>query len=226
MALADFLENYYVTKDGRTVPRPRCIIGLDLGQAKDYSAMCVLDQFGRGSSSSFHCTYLERLPLKSSYPEIVETVSIATRRYPITEARSIDLVIDATGVGRSVYDQFVRAKLKAHLTGIQITAGNEVTFGNPYTNTPKKELVGAVQTCLQPNLQTGVPRLKFASDVPDLEVLRNEIQNFNAERSETGHASFGAREGEHDDLVLALAIGLWYGCNRQEWYVHTGAINF
>lgn len=30
----------------------------------------------------------------------------------------------------------------------------------------------------------------------------------------TGYARFGAREGRHDDLVLALAIACWYDDHR------------
>jgi hypothetical protein len=43
-------------------------------------------------------------------------------------------------------------------------------------------------------------------------VLAKELQDFPVRRSEaTGYESFAAREGQHDDLMLALAIGLWWG---------------
>jgi len=37
----------------------------------------------------------------------------------------------------------------------------------------------------------------------------NELQNFRAEYSDSGYIRFNARNGKHDDLVLALAIALW-----------------
>ena len=45
--------------------------------------------------------------------------------------------------------------------------------------------------------------------LPDIRVRRSEV---------TGYESLAAREGQHDDLVLALAIALWWGCglNRQQ----------
>jgi hypothetical protein len=37
----------------------------------------------------------------------------------------------------------------------------------------------------------------------------NELQNFRASISEAGYASFGARVGKHDGLVLALVLAAW-----------------
>lgn len=44
-------------------------------------------------------------------------------------------------------------------------------------------------------------------------MLSGELQNFKVKiNPETAHDSYGAwREGQHDDLVLAVALGLWVG---------------
>jgi hypothetical protein len=48
-------------------------------------------------------------------------------------------------------------------------------------------------------------------------VLRKELTNFKAKISLSGHDSYGAgsgtdewREAPHDDLVLSVALGIWY----------------
>ena len=39
-----------------------------------------------------------------------------------------------------------------------------------------------------------------------------EMSDFKSSISETGHDSYGVwRTGGHDDLVLAVALALWYG---------------
>jgi hypothetical protein len=38
----------------------------------------------------------------------------------------------------------------------------------------------------------------------------SELQDFQASFTQTGYAKFGARQGKHDDLVLACAIALWW----------------
>jgi hypothetical protein len=65
------------------------------------------------------------------------------------------------------------------------------------------ELVG----CTQVALQTG--RLKIASELPEVSILTTELQNFQVQISQSGFDSYNARSGQHDDLVLALAMALW-----------------
>jgi len=48
------------------------------------------------------------------------------------------------------------------------------------------------------------------ADVPDARTLAEELQDFRGMFTDTGYARFGAREGKHDDLTLAVAIGTWY----------------
>jgi hypothetical protein len=46
-------------------------------------------------------------------------------------------------------------------------------------------------------------------------VLARELQDFRARFTEAGNATFNAREGAHDDLVLALALAV-FGLPRPE----------
>ena len=55
-------------------------------------------------------------------------------------------------------------------------------------------------------------RLKFSRDVPESQVLIEELVAFRAKISSSGNDSYEAwREKDHDDLVLALALSCWYG---------------
>ena len=60
-------------------------------------------------------------------------------------------------------------------------------------------------------LQSG--RLKVAESLPLAPTLVSELLNFRVKIGPlTAHDSYGAwREGQHDDLVLALACAAWYG---------------
>ncbi len=44
----------------------------------------------------------------------------------------------------------------------------------------------------------------------NVEEAKRRAANFRASISESGYASFGARVGKHDDLVLALALAVWW----------------
>jgi len=67
-------------------------------------------------------------------------------------------------------------------------------------------LVGAIAVLLQSS------RLKISPDLTLAPVLTTELQNFRMKFTKTGHDQYESwREADHDDCVLAVAMGLWYG---------------
>jgi hypothetical protein len=52
-------------------------------------------------------------------------------------------------------------------------------------------------------------RLKIHRAIPGAPDLVREFQDFRVQYSDVGNITFNARSGAHDDLVLALAIGVW-----------------
>lgn len=194
-------------------------LGLDLGQAADYTALAVLEKLfpkrevERRSEPSqgayvealpplYHCRHLARMPLGTTYPAVADHVKELLGT-PKLRGRT-SLVVDNTGVGRPVVDMLRASQLVP--IAVTITGGDTVTFDGGGLRVPKRDLVGAVQILLQ------TERLKFAQDMPLVPVLVRELMDFRVKISEQGHDSYGAwREGSHDDLVLAVAVAAWYG---------------
>ena len=120
------------------------------------------------------------------------------------------LAIDYTGVGRPVVDLAQDRGLNP--IAIAISGGNAVTWDDSRTkaSVPKRDLVGTMQIFAQSD------RLKVASGLRFGPVLAVELQNFKVKIDiRTAHDSYGSwREGEHDDLILAVAIALWTAENR------------
>jgi Terminase RNaseH-like domain len=187
-------------------------LGLDLGQAADFSALAVLQTEERDPPRTYAGRHLQRWPLGTSYPQIATDVAqLAARLAQDGPAREVWLAVDATGVGRPVIDMLRRERMPGvKMVPILITGGDTETKDGRVWHVPKRNLVGAVQVALQ----TG--RLKIASALPETATLMQELQNFQMKISLTsGHDSYGAwREGTHDDLVLALACALWVGERR------------
>lgn len=172
--------------------------GLDLGQTKDYTALVIIEKTA-DPKPGLLVRHLERYPLGTSCPAIVESIALRLRHETFRKAQPI-LAMDATGCGASVADMFRDAKLWACLRPVIITGGDSVTRDGTVTRVPKRDLVGVVQV----GLQTG--RLKIAPALKDASLLERELLNFQVKISESAHDSYGAwREGQHDDLVLALA---------------------
>ncbi|TPL06421.1 hypothetical protein FJ938_13155 [Mesorhizobium sp. B2-4-14] len=198
------------------VPVDRYVMGVDLGQSVDPTAIAVLhhrieprddweiihkDRVTRQrASETFDVRHLERVALGVSYPEIVQHTMTLLARPPLRDG--CDFVIDETGVGRAVGDMFDAAGLAP--IKVQITAGNEVTsLGARRWGVPKALLVST----LDARLHGG--ELRFAAALAEGAAMAEELKDFQRHVTAAGRATYAARTGRHDDLVLAVAIALW-----------------
>jgi hypothetical protein len=201
----------------------RFFLGLDLGQAHDYTALGILERIpqfreveiiarDRGVPyrttrkealpNRYECRHLQRFKIGTPYPAIVASVHelLAT---PALRGQT-ELVLDATGVGRPVRDLFVARGVKP--IAVTITGGDLVTMDRGDFRVPKRDLVGAVVVLLH------TERLKIAKALPDAAILQDELLNFQVKITDDATDTYGAwRTGTHDDLVLAVAVAAWYG---------------
>lgn len=190
---------------------PTWYIGLDLGQAADYTALCVM----RGTRATpdakpeYEVGHLERFPLQTPYPKMVDAVMELTRRPELAD--QYELVVDATGVGRPVVDLLKDAlgTERRRLHPVTITGGGAVGSGAFGLTVPKRDLVMALKVLLESE------RLLFAAGLPDTAVLIRETLAFRVKITAAANDTYGAwREGDHDDLVLAVAMASWYAEKR------------
>jgi hypothetical protein len=115
-----------------------------------------------------------------------------------------ELVIDETGVGRAVGDIFETAGLRPKR--VTITAGMEATGGHGFNRYHVAKTILISQ--LDAALHTG--RLRFAKALTDAAAMAEELKDFRRKVSDAGRSSYAARTGSHDDLVLAVAIAIWW----------------
>ena len=205
--------------------RSHFVVGLDLGQSIDPTAIAVLEKktgvIDSGSDYDRHCgltshlqkpatrievRHLERLPLGLSYPTIIEQVIKLMGRAPLCgdeNQRPAELVMDETGPGKPVGDVFVKSGLKP--IRVNIVPGNEVTpQGNNRWHVAKSILISNLDAMLN----TG--ELIFAAELALADAMKAEFQDFQRKLSETGKPTYGAIAGKHDDLVVAVAIAAWW----------------
>lgn len=178
-------------------------IGLDLGQASDYTALAVLERLAQPGKveAQYHVRHLERVR-NVPYPEVVDK-TVALMRSPALAGTSA-LVVDQTGVGAPVVDLFRRARL--NLSSVLIHGGDTQTSDGQTWRVPKRNLAGVLQVLFQSG------RLKISKKLPLASVLQSELMNFKVKIDPvTAHDSYSAwREADHDDLVLAVALACWY----------------
>ena len=184
----------------------RFYVGVDLGQVRDFTAVAVVERVQPETDPweappVYHVRHLDRAPLETEYPAIVETVADLTKSRELRGSHR--LLVDQTGVGAPVFDMFKREGLDP--IGITIQGGDTVSGGRKLLKVPKRDLVVSLQVAFQDD------RLKIAEGLPHAATLVEELQGFQVKITTAGHDQYGTwREGEHDDLVLALALAIWY----------------
>mgnify|MGYP001166136272 CR=1 FL=1 len=190
----------------------RYTVGIDLGQAFDYTAFAILEE---RKLRQYDLRHVER------HRNVPYTVIVDRTRELVAQLRgNVSLAVDATGVGRPVVDMLEEARIGATLYARTLTGGDSVQRDGRQIRVPKRDVVSSV-ACL---LQTG--RLRIPRSLPGAEVLERELIRFRAKISLSGHDTYEAwREADHDDLVLAVALGCWLnekGRNGLLLYIQEG----
>jgi hypothetical protein len=207
------------------VPLIKYIISVDLGTSVDFTAVAAISKEVYGSQSkddwSFHdgefwqepkTTYsllrIKRLPLGLDYTTIINHIAALkaqTDEYcqQFRPYHDSDLVLDATGVGRPVVDMFTKAGFKP--VAITISGGQEpVNHGSRRWSVPRTTLLMGLRTAFEGG------ELMVNSNQPEAELLKREMGNLAPHYSPAGNLTFQHRVGQHDDLTLSLAQGIWW----------------
>lgn len=206
---------------------PRFIAGLDIGKVSDPTALCIMERQMILEAGAlvprFDTRYLERLH-GVPYPAMVRGVRERLDKL----GTPCVLVIDATGVGLAIVDMFregwttsdpvtnERVTLPGKPTIIALTITNAESSRSERWDdwhVPKRDLIMNFMVTLQQR------RFRVAAGIKDAEVLFKEGQNFQWKVSKAGNDLYGAwREGQHDDLLLSVAIAVWWG---EKWAPRT-----
>src|SRR6185295_15002303 len=132
-------------------------IAVDLGQKQDYTALCILERaelmFDLRDPVTYDCKrearfavrYLERMKLRTPYPDVVNRIRHVVMNPALGERRT--LIVDATGVGAPVVDLLRAAKIDCEIVGVTITGGDS-SRTDPRDGTrsvPKRDLITGLQ---------------------------------------------------------------------------------
>lgn len=207
-------------------------LATDLGQATDWTAHVLIKRkverqavglpVPKGAEDTrpinmiayYDVVDIIRPELGTPYTTIADDVSTMMQHPRLRQG--CDMVVDATGVGRPVLDMMEKTHGLSP-TGIIITGGNQAQMGEDgLWRVPKRQLV----SCMQVVLQGG--RLAIA-DLELSPVLETELRKFTMKIRSAGAETYEAwRERDHDDVVLALAMGIWFLENTYGSFSRTG----
>ncbi|MES1258921.1 MAG: hypothetical protein ABUS51_10840, partial [Acidobacteriota bacterium] len=183
-------------------------LGLDLGQRRDHSAICVVEKVEAGQAfqapvyRELLVRHLERAPLGTPYPGVVRRVRQIVTNEEL--AGQCGVVVDATGVGAPVVEMLREARLGCEVAAVTITGGLKESQAGQAFSVPKRDLMAGVQVLLERG------ELRIARGLREAGALVRELMDVRATLRESGAVRMGADGcGEHDDLVIALALACW-----------------
>jgi hypothetical protein len=145
----------------------------------------------------YRVVYLERLPLQTPYPAQVAAIARLMGSLP----RGTDAFLDFTGVGRGIYDMFIERGLQPR--GVTMTGGHEVHHYGDIATVPKSTLVSKLVALIHGG------ELRVHTGLSGWPILQRELLNYRSEVTPAGHETWNSRTGEHDDLIVAIALCVW-----------------
>ncbi|MCH9647764.1 MAG: hypothetical protein K0U98_05965 [Deltaproteobacteria bacterium] len=183
-------------------------IGIDIGQKRDPTAICVAETEERGQekkpSLHFQIRYLERLPLGTPYPGIADRLAGIVGGVEEQSGRHPEVYVDATGVGAPVVD-LLEEKIRS-VTPVFFTHGDRRIEEGSRRKRQVKLGKAYLVSRLQALLQTGRVHLPRTSEA---EALAKELMDYEIRVDENANDRYGAfRVGTHDDLVTALGLAV------------------
>ena len=192
---------------------PLTVVGVDIGQKRDPTAIAVVEieyrevrepsVGGREEESHYLVRFLERLPLGTSYPEVVRRIAEIHERV-VARTRRPEVLIDATGVGTPIVDLVKQRIVEGRIWAVYFTHGDRRTEdrGERRITLGKAFLVSRLQALLQ-------SRRLHLPDTQEARVLAQELLDYEIRVDENANDRYGAfRVGTHDDLVTAVGLAV------------------
>lgn len=180
------------------------IISLDPAQLRDWSALAVVDMRYRPEEKRFGYDLVAMARKQGlPYDQIVDWVARICRKPEFNTDQPPDLVIDSTGVGVAVRDMILTKGLR--LKAVTITSGESFSQQGSAFHVGKARLIGTFLGAFDGG------KVNVNPNMPIWPQLEKEMLSYRAEISAQGRAKFEAEEGEHDDMIFALAQAVWYG---------------
>lgn len=197
----------------------RWVVGVDLGQRHDYSAVAVLEDlvvefderdpitYSFRRERRFRVRLVDRVRLGTPYTDVAAKLRGLVQS-PELKGRCT-LVMDATGVGAPVVDLVRASKPGCRIVPVMITGGDQEGSDGTVYRVPKRDLVLGLQVVLERR------QLEIADRARAARELAEELAGMKAQPTGYGRHRYGADAAGHDDLTMAVSLAWWW-IRRQE----------
>ena len=156
----------------------------------DYTALIAL----RGSFDKRFVVAAERYR-REPYYIMMEKCAVK-----INKAKNPTVFGDATGGASSGIFDMLNPLIKDPVKRVKIVGSGEFHIANGFMMIPKQILINKLIIDYQAN------KIAMPSKLDLCQTIIDEISNYQMDISKAGNWQYNARDGKHDDLVIALAL--------------------
>ena len=187
------------------------ILGWDVAQTTDSSIIAVIEY--NGNPAMYWIRRIVKLAKGMPYDQQVREAREIFFQY-----KNATLLIDRTGVGLPICDMIVAGGLRP--IQVSLTAGDVMNKPEPgKVNLPKKDMVASITKVIQER------RLKVVKGCENAALFRTELKNFQLKVSASGHNTYNAAPGSHDDSITAIGLCLWYAARMGRTTIREPCVN-
>ena len=203
-------------------------IGVDLGKIQDHTAIVIAESQARFSTEEHVIIRsIERKRLGTDYMAIAQRLVNINEKLDLLVSEENErrnnlralggalphvkgptFYIDITGLGGPFCDFLMGESPQLKVVAVSITSGDRVS---EWKSRGKYAVIHVGKAALVHRLQLllGTERIHLPNSEQS-KLLVEELRVFQARVSErTAHASYEATSGNHDDLVIAVALAAW-----------------
>lgn len=183
---------------------------LDPAKLRDWCSLCVIDMHYSEPRRRFEYSLIA-MNRKQGIPYDHQTdPSIASWSLEVYKNQRFwqsgvppTFILDSTGVGVAVRD--ILAAKGIRLKAIVLTSGNSIKREGSIIHVSKARLIGKFIGAFDAG------KVHVNPSMPIWPKVERELLSFRAGLTAQGNARFEAEDGENDDMLMALAQGVWYG---------------
>jgi len=196
------------------------LVGLSVSQGAP-NGIAVLERFkpphprGQGAAAIYACRYLRRwLPPDTAYPVLLAELA-AMLTGPLVNCK---LVVEAGTSIKPVVSMLRKHRLPAMIRPVEVKTSAEDAHAGDVWKVGKGTLIETTRQVLQEDRMTFDERMprEVLATTPPVRTVYQALLTYPFERAPAANEAFAARDGDYDDLVLAVALACWYGerCQR------------
>jgi hypothetical protein len=155
------------------------------------------------------------LPPQTAYPVLLSELAVILSG-PLANS---ELIVEAGASIKPVVAMLHKQRLPAFIRPVEVKGNAEDAYAGHVWKVGKGSLIETTRQVLQEERMSFDEQMpaEVMATTPSVRTVYQALLTYPFERAPAANEAFAAREGEYDDLVVAVSLACWFGehCRRK-----------